>query len=103
MIILGPAEVNSRGGTCFGAGSSSVSSSDSPSSTTVATFFFVVRDRVALVVGLGAAALALVIRVLVRADALEGRFFGGGLTRADSPWTSAGRVPGGLPRRLGAI
>lgn len=80
MIILGPTGVNSLGGICFGAGSSSFSSSDSASSTTLATLFFAVPDRVVLVVDLGGAALALVVRVVVRADALKGSFFDGGFT-----------------------
>lgn len=89
IIILGPTGVNGRGGICFGAGSSSFSSSGSSSSTTAGTIFFAVRDRVVLVVDLVGPTLALAVwvavRVDVRVDVLEGRFFDGGVICAGSP------------------
>ena len=112
MIILGLTGVVGLGGTARGAGSSF--SSVSSSSTTVGTFFLVVRDRATLVVEFEGPAL--VARVVVRVDALEGGlvegglvrgglvegFLDGGFTRMTCSSTSAGRTPGGLPRRLGA-
>ena len=107
MIILGLTGVVGLGGTARGAGSSF--SSVSSSSTTVGTFFFVVRDRVGLVVDFEGPAV--VVRLVVRVDVLEGGLVGGGLVagfldggfaRATCSSTSVGRTLGGLPRRLGA-
>lgn len=71
--------------------------------------FFVVRDRVVLVVSFEGPAL--VTRVVARVDALggglagaglvEGGFLGGDFATTASS-TCAGRTLGGLPRRLGA-
>ena len=114
MIILGRAGVVGLGGTDFGAGSSP-SSSSSSSSITAGALFFVVRDCVVLA-DLEGPALAVVVRVVARVDALggglvegglvegglaEGGFFGGGFTWSVSS-TTGSRTPGGLPRRLGA-
>ena len=105
MIILGLTGVIGLGGTARGAGSSF--SSVSSSSTTVGTFFFVVRGRVALVADFEGPAL--VARVVVRVDALEGGlvegglaegFLDGGFARTTCSSTSVGRTLGGLPRRL---
>jgi len=111
MIILDLTGVVGLDGTARGAGSSFSSVS---SSTTVGTFF-VVRDRVDLVVDFEGPAL--VAPVVVRVDVLEGGlvvagglvgggfvegFLDGGFTRTTRSSTSAGRTPGGLPRRLGA-
>ena len=112
MIILGLTGVVGLGGTGCDTGSSS---SGFSSSTICGTFFFVVRDRAVLVVDFEGPAL--VVRVVDREDALggglvegglaggglvEGGLFNGGPARTASPSTSAGRTPGGLPRRLGA-
>ena len=70
IITLGRTGVVNRGGVGFGAGSAS-SSSGSSSSITVGAFF-VVRDRVVLVVDFEGPALALVVRVVTRVDVLEG-------------------------------
>ena len=109
MIILGLTGVVGLGGTGCGAGSSS---SSGPSSSMTTGAFFFVRDRVVLVVCFEGPALALVVRVVVRIDALEGGLMGGGLVDggfdggsdpAVCSSTSTGRALGGLLRRLGAI
>ena len=110
MIILGLTGVVCLGGSGCGAGSSS-SSSGSSSSATAGTSF-VVRDRAGSVVDFEGPTLALAVRVLVRVDALEGSlveggglveggFLDGGFNRKTCSSTSAGRTPGGLPRRVG--
>ena len=100
IIILGLTGVVGLGGTARGAGFS-LSSSASSSSTTVGTFFFVVRDRAALVVGFEGPAL------VVRVDTLEGGLVDGslaggglvegfldcGLATTTFSSTSAGRAP----------
>ena len=111
MIILGRTGVVGLGRTGFDTGSSSSSPSGPSSSITVGTPFVAVRDRVALVVDFEGPAFALVVRVdveglveggLVEGGLVEGGFFDGGFVLTASSWTSAGRTPGGLPRRLGA-
>jgi len=72
IIILGLTGVVGLGG--IGGGASSSSSSGSSVSTSVGTFFFVVRVRVALVADFEGPALTIVVRVVVRADVLEGGF-----------------------------
>ena len=111
MIILGLTGVVGLDGTDCGAGPSS--SPGSSSSTTIGTFFFVERDRVVLAADFEGPTLAWVVRMVVRADVLEGGLAGGslvaggfsdgGFERTTCFSASAGRVtPGGLPRRLGA-
>jgi hypothetical protein len=84
MITFGWTGVVGLGVTGLVTGSSSVSCSPGSSSpTTLRTFFLIVRCREALVVNLEEPALAMVVRVAVRAEVLrggliEGGFFDGG-------------------------
>ena len=77
IITLCRTGVVGRGDTGSGVGSSS-SSSGSSSSTTIGTFF-VVRERMVLVVDFEGPALALVVRAATRVDVLEGGLVEGGL------------------------
>lgn len=91
IIILGRTGVVSRGGSGSRAGFSS--SSSSSSSTTVGTFF-VVRDRVALVVDFEGPALAFVMRVVVRVEVFEESLVEGGLV--EGSFVEGGFFDGGF-------
>jgi len=79
IITLCRTGVVGRGGTGSGAGSSSSSSSSGSSSSTTIGAFFVVRDRVVLVVDFEGPALVLAVRAATRVDVLEGGLVEGGL------------------------